>query len=48
MGRERRGGEGALLPKEQQGFGGSAVLCDFSPAGSINVGSGAVTTGQGA
>lgn len=48
MGRGRRDGEGALLSEEQQGFGGSAVLCDFSAAGSVNAGSRAVMTSQGA
>lgn len=40
--------KGALLPEEQQGFGDSAVLCDFSAVGSVSAGGGAVTTGQGA
>ena len=48
MGRGRRGEEGALLPKEPaKVFGGSTLLCEFSVVGSVNAGSGAVTTGPG-
>lgn len=41
-------GKGALLAKKQQGFGGSAVLCDFFAVDSIKTGGRAVMTSQGA
>lgn len=45
MGRERRGGEGALLPREQRGFKG-LTLCVTAP-GCVNGGSGAARSGRG-